>query len=500
MKQKQSGQFEGSDHPSETEDIEVFEDVIPTGVDSDGNKVCLEDFVLLRFPDDDGKRTTAIEKIRDGHDRAALNAYFAWYVLKTGSPLKTSGDFEESRSMREHVAGPHCEHHRGYNWHAISADEMKYCTTVQFLAPYDGERHDTSRDSRIPEPDDEDFERDGVYHLSGLADRCANIEDDDCEVYPVRHGMYEVYPMPFDGFDEGEPPFHPHCLEIYRRVAIFHRRTNGLSSLAGWIDRKDTNSPYHRSEPPAHPAVHRGADQWWFHRSGDEFLAAYPLHVPALSLLLDSAKRPQHDFDARSSQFDRASSESTQPKDLFERLPQEIRDMILPQLGSRDIADLRLASRSFRHLPFTLWHDLMQKEMPWIWEAWSDRPYPLMACTTKQELMRHDQEIQVRKAAAADLPRSERLLNDEIIAHDDAEFRRPRPVEQLDRLHTDWYYLYCQLRKEWKNIKGLQNRERIWKAAEFVVRRVQDPDEDYGIAEQEHAKAFPYQDLNGQSA
>jgi hypothetical protein len=141
----------------------------------------------------------------------------------------------------------------------------------------------------------------------------------------------------------------------------------------------------------------------------------------------------------------------------------------------------------------------MKKEMPWIWEAWSDHPYPLMACTTKHELIRHDEMIKSRSAALASdraFNSEQRAIQEQLIAGDDAEFRRPRPVPQLDRLHTDWYSLYCQLRREWENIKGLQNRERIWKAVEFVSRRIANPDEDLDLAKQEHVKAFPYQDPN----
>jgi hypothetical protein len=186
------------------------------------------------------------------------------------------------------------------------------------------------------------------------------------------------------------------------------------------------------------------------------------------------------------------------PRDSFDRLPKELRDMVIEHLGSKDIASLRVASRSFRHLPYTLWHRLIKKEMPWIWEAWTDRPYPYMSRTTERELITHYETTEGLVQAAEALPpgSEQRSVHEELIAHNKAEFRKPHPVEQLDCLHTDWYYLYCQLRREWKNIKGLQNRERIWKAAEFVVRRIATPDEDLSVAEQEHAKAFPYQDLN----
>lgn len=229
--------------------------------------------------------------------------------------------------------------------------------------------------------------------------------------------------------------------------------------------------------------------------AGDEFLVADPLSISALSSLFKSAQRPQHDFDAKGIPFGKATQPSKLSSDLFSKLPEELRSMIVTSLSSRDIASLRSASRTFRHLPYTLWHDLMKKEMPWIWEAWSDRPYPLMSRTTKKELMAHDEAIKSRIQAAARLPKKQKIYQEELIARDEADFRKARPVQKLDRLHNDWYFLYCQLRREWKNIKGLQNRERIWKAAEFVIRRISHPDEDFEIAQAEHSKAFACQDL-----
>lgn len=119
-----------------------------------------------------------------------------------------------------------------------------------------------------------------------------------------------------------------------------------------------------------------------------------------------------------------------------------------------------------------------------------------MSRTTKQEFIKHDKGIEDRLREAAELHGEQKIIQEQLIARDDAEFRKPHPVQQLDRLHTDWYDLYCQLRREAKNIKGLQNRERIWKSVEFISRRIANPTEDLNFAKGEHAKAFPYKDLN----
>jgi hypothetical protein len=225
--------------------------------------------------------------------------------------------------------------------------------------------HDSSQDWS-PEPDDEEFERRGKYHLTGLADRCV-IYEEDCSVYPKRHGCFEVNPFVYGGFKDGHPPFHPYCLETYRRVSTWRLGRADLSDVAEWLDRRDSNTALHRNEPPHHPAVWRGAGQWWDHMAGDEFLVADRLHVPGLSALFEAAKRPQHDFDAQSSPFGDRPRTPAISGDIFDKLPEELRDIVLVDLGSQDVANLRVASRSFRHLPYTLWRDLMKKEMPWIW-------------------------------------------------------------------------------------------------------------------------------------
>lgn len=45
-------------------------------------------------------------------------------------------------------------------------------------------------------------------------------------------------------------------------------------------------------------------------------------------------------------------------------------------------------------------------------------------------------------------------------------------------------------------MRGLQNRERIRKATEFVVRRIAHQNEPLDTAKDEHMKAYPYHDPN----
>ena len=88
--------------------------------------------------------------------------------------------------------------------------------------------------------------------------------------------------------------------------------------------------------------------------------------------------------------------------------------MIVDYLPSKDIANLRLASATFRALPYSLFRRLLFEDMPWLWEA------------------------------------------------------RDMPIAE-----TDWHDLYCMTKFCWLGMKGLQNRRRIWKDVEEIVRRIE---------------------------
>jgi hypothetical protein len=68
----------------------------------------------------------------------------------------------------------------------------------------------------------------------------------------------------------------------------------------------------------------------------------------------------------------------------------------------------------------------------------------------------------------------------------------PQPVQRLHRLGIDWYWLHCQINREWQHVKGLQNRERIWQTFEIVVRRFGSPEEDVHVAVNEHSRSLPF--------
>jgi hypothetical protein len=516
-------ELSGNPVESSTEQTrEVFEDVRPSGIDSEGNEVSFESYL----------GSQPVKELEPGWSRTGLRRradwnyhaedYWTWYESKVPNGRKRPPpDPVMGCPSGEHIAGPNCEDTQGYKGHSISLEEMRTCSAVQCLMEKKSQTRDWLSDWN-PESDDEDFEAESDYFLSGLAHKCCSWED-DTNLAPERHDVGQMDPsLDGDGFSMGDMSFHPCCLEIYRRVSQWRVGAVDVPGLAEWWDQG-----HETSATPEHAAIRRGTGQWWQHHMGDEFLAANPLQIPALDSLFKAADRSQKDYNARASPFDAqmTTPSHSQIHDLFGKLPEELRDMVLAPLSSADIANLRLASRSFRHLPFTLWHDLIKKEMPWIWEAWTDCPYPFLACTTKPELeadtaglwdrtmaMRdHGSEEQADSGGEQEgspggeeetspeseedaTPRGEYETSPETGAAqwDTDEMWQPRAVRQLPRLQTDWYFLYCQLTREWKNIKGLQNRERIWKTLEFIVHRVENPDEDLGVVVREHKESFPF--------
>jgi hypothetical protein len=337
---------------------------------------------------------------------------------------------------------------------------MKACTTIQCLGPKTSDF--MTREGWAPLPDDEEYERTTEYCLSGLGDRPGAVEDDTL-CYPVRNGGDDLWPGQDGGFSVHNLPFHPYCFEVYKRASLFHKGKVDIDDLAEEFDREEIG------HVPQHPAVHEGSDQYWNHVHGDEFLVANPLHIPALRVIIERARRTEPDFNVRDCAFEIDAAIPTSERDLFGRLPEELREMVLQTLNSKDIANLRQAGSSFRRLPISHWYRLVREEMPWLWEAWCDRPYSFWACTTMQELESHDKALDARVQSLVDIPDEQKAVQKQIIAMERTKSRQPKPAQYLDRQHTDWHWLYRQIKGEWKNIKGLQNRERIWYANAYIV-------------------------------
>ena len=402
---------------------------------------------------------------------------FDGYQLRYKSPKHS---YKKAEKLYEHVAGPKCEHGGGYSGQVISLEEAGKCLTLQCLM--------RKNDFWKPEPDDEEFERSSPWFLTGLSDHMPSRDMASPKVYPARHREDNPHAenarWNLDA-TEYAMPFHPYCFEVYKRASQLYLHKPDIEALGHWWTKEADYDKFH--EFPRHPAVNRSSYQSWQHHRGDEFLVANPLFVPGLDEILRSAVRTDLDFDVRGSPFGDKVQSPAGGNDSFAVLPEELRAMLLANLRSKDIANLRLASRSFKHLPMTLWHDLLQREMPWLWEAWSQIPYSGWATLTRAELecktkALDDEAVELGwyfQVLDEDMPEMREQNADlkaacEVdMAQRAALLRQPVMHPVLEWQRTDWHAVYLQITRQWKQMKGLHNRERIWTDCEEIVGRIE---------------------------
>lgn len=90
----------------------------------------------------------------------------------------------DGQNEAEHVAGPGCSSGSGYSGHRISVEEMSGCRALQCLLKKDEDWEE--------EGDDQDYEREGMYFLTGLGDGSPDEAPAE-DLKPVRHGVDEVW-------------------------------------------------------------------------------------------------------------------------------------------------------------------------------------------------------------------------------------------------------------------------------------------------------------------
>jgi hypothetical protein len=284
-------------------------------------------------------------------------------------------------------------------------------------------------------------------------------------------------------------PFHPTCFDIFTRLSKQHLGCIDIHGLMSWRNlgfRGDPNRNFSQDEN-----VRRATEQMWAHHRRSEYLAANPLYIPALALILCAAVQDDPKFSAQNGAFAipqvRQSSrrQNTVLQDPFLKLPQELREHIVGYLDSPDIAPLRLASRAFQQLPVSLWYTLLRRETPWLWEVWSDHK-PLL--WTALEVPWIKAEEKERQEYAKDLERRRNVVKQEMpeileewnngeqgYAGPDAKKEAQKLVEtvqMLPRDRTNWYQLYRDITVHWKELRGLWNRERIWRDVEEIVGQI----------------------------
>ncbi|GKT51932.1 uncharacterized protein ColSpa_12113 [Colletotrichum spaethianum] len=180
----------------------------------------------------------------------------------------------------EHLPGLNCIHGGGYQGRSISVQEMHGCCTVQCLMP--------KLSYWQPEIDDQEFEKTEDFFLTGLSDFMPSRDADYPTMFPVRHKCQRPLTDNFFWSADEERmtgmPFHPACLELYKRASLHRSGKVDVQGLMDWFCLEAKYEIY--KSFPRSEAVKRAEGQWWVHREGDEHLAANPCFVPSLQKIL----------------------------------------------------------------------------------------------------------------------------------------------------------------------------------------------------------------------
>lgn len=279
---------------------------------------------------------------------------------------------------------------------------------------------------------------------------------------------------------EAQVPFHPTCFEIFSRAS---RQTAGHIDLNGFMGWRYLESDYQMDDSfPWHPAVRRGRAQEWKHERDSEWLVANPVFVPGLiSMLSTAGQTPIADLRQQSS------------KDPFAKLPCELADAILSLLDGADVASLRLASCA-RYLPISDWSVRIENDMPWLWELWDNVAPSLWATVSWAEV---DAAIKARDKAYKDYEYYACLYPTRIKeempeiweawaennqwlwvkpSSDWRSFLKPKTAAEqfkpFSKMGTNWTQIYYDVAKRGDELKGLQNRRRIWIDVQEILQRI----------------------------
>ncbi|CAG1992596.1 hypothetical protein SNK03_005443 [Fusarium graminearum] len=411
-------------------------------------RICGVSFNINRYRTDQEPPSAALgEPLFPQHDQCPDKGgcYFVKSSLPPDEQVKYYPDNLQESDLDQdgwnHVAGPDCGHNGAYNGHRISLEAMRGCNTFQCLV--------YKPEDWTPQTNDEDFESKGKYFLSGLGDDMPSRDMAWPSVFPHRHDVdsprADECIWNQDEADEYAMPFHPTCLEIYKRVSLKRNGVVDIQGLTLWWRRENTYDDFHHF--PRDQDVNDAQEQWWSHDLGNEYLAANPCLIPGFQSLLQSCQNSDTtDFEPAGT----TSPTHASTNDPFAKLPPEIQHSILVHLDFKDVANLRLTSRVFLQLPNSVLYELTVRNTPWLYEAWTSRPLSFWATTTQAEL-------EEQWESTCDVLRSANPT---------------MPVHQLSRTETNWLQLQIEISRNWGKLLGLRNRRRIWKDCEEILNRV----------------------------
>ncbi|KAL1857328.1 hypothetical protein Plec18170_003448 [Paecilomyces lecythidis] len=334
-----------------------------------------------------------VNRIPTPHEREALR-------------LGHEGDVDAHNSIL-HIPGA------GYDGSLISAEEMKGVDSLRCLL--------RKPEDFTPEEGDEDFEKDATCFLTDVALHRGPLIYESGPFRTSRHGVAEAKITNDNDAFGGEwgMPFHPTCFEIFKRVCLSKL---GYVDIDGLWRVRDLRGSYEYSAAGTGRALsvrqYALEDEGWHYKPGTEYYAANPVNIPGFEGLVSGCTEGSSvEGDTQSlsnSNQQQVPEAETRKPDIFDKLPNELLTEIMWYLSPRDIANLRLATPSYRCLPDIFFKYLIRTEMPYLWE-----------------------------------------------------------FDDLNSRQTNWSQLYAKLKLDWrKNILGLRNRERIWKEAEGIVKMI----------------------------
>ncbi|KAH9215998.1 hypothetical protein DL95DRAFT_363708 [Leptodontidium sp. 2 PMI_412] len=372
------------------------------------------------------------------HHRSATSSLCSIYPSESGCeniPVAAPPD-GHAESRFQHLAGPGCTFLGGYNGRRIAEGEMRGVNRVRYVLR-------KPRDHEESEEEDEKGDRDGDEESEFF------VSAETIDV-PIEHGNGELsehlygipstefvgrnYPISgYRGEDDVAIPVHDACWKIFERVSM---KKLGRVDLDGFVAL------------------------WWREAS------ANPVNIPGFKLVMrgvyEETPRGDGAFVARDSSGPlskrggsvviRRRQNDTDP---FVGLPTELKNKILARLSPRDIANLRLASRSFRQLPKQIFKQFIMEEFPWFWEI---------------DEVRADVEAHYQKSFTEEYGEDLDLLEGVIPP---AWFAFVKERMEGKPMDINWYRVYKQLKVMEKGSLGLRNRARIWSVAEEVVGRIE---------------------------
>lgn len=428
---------------------------------------------------------------KDSHEWNArkLDHWISGKLSHYNHHLSKSYSRHHRDSIWEHIAGPGCVNTNGYHGTRITEEEMQFANTLQCLvrktqASIDaGDQDISAMPEWHPEWDDEPWERESLWFLSGVSDHMPSRDYDDPRVLPPRHSCERpnaeniCWSQQNDSSEQYAMPFHPSCFEIYKRVAIKRHGYLDVDLLGSWWQLKSRYADFHSF--PRSEAVKMGERQWWRHNPGDEYLASDPLWPSGLKVAIMSAKSVK------------SQAKTTKPAaSRWSSLPLEVITEILAYLDVVSIAKTSLAVPDTCSVAKQMMQRCLQLQYPSLWELTTALPYYKWVGLTANVLETRQKAFDQQNA---EFQLVYSILEEE--GYDDARDELKQHWEQhnearkekifgsvmreklpltvpTDEVGIAKFVLALHEAEEIDNLRGLRNRDRIWKDCEIILDQI----------------------------